>query len=204
MIGGAIIYAHEMEVSDRAAIGWLLLNNFFAIGDRLLQRLMLAKDQEPVDISKTGVTLINNGLAMIPLACVAVLTGEVKEVGTALAALDSMSWFYVFASCVVGVGISYTGIWAQSLISATSFLVLINANKFFIIFLETFVMKTKHMTPVQITGATIAILAAVAYGEARKCAEQSEKETQPLLPNPNVKDTKEPQRGTNADTKEKV
>lgn len=191
MIAGALIYAHSMEKSDRAAIGWLLLNNFFAIGDRLLQRLMLAKDQDPVDISKTGVTLINNGLAMIPLACVALLTGEAKEVGTAVASLDSMSWFYVIASCIVGVGISYTGIWAQSLISATSFLVLINANKFFIIFLETFVMKTKHMTPVQITGATVAILAAVAYGEARKCAEaevKAEKETQPLLPN--AKDAK--------------
>lgn len=192
MIVGALIYAHSMEKSDRAAIGWLLLNNFFAIGDRLLQRLMLAKDQDPVDISKTGVTLINNGLAMIPLAGVALLTGETKEVRAAIAALDTMSWFYVIASCIVGVGISYTGIWAQSLISATSFLVLINANKFFIIFLETFVMKTKHMTAVQITGATIAILAAVAYGEARKCAEaevkaESMKETQPLLSN--AKDT---------------
>merc|ERR1719386_666227 len=110
-----MIYAHSMEASDRAAIGWLLLNNFFAIGDRLLQRLMLAKDQDPVDISKTGVTLINNGLAMIPLVCVALLTGEAKEVGAAIGGLDGMSWFYVLASCVVGVGISYTGIWAQSL-----------------------------------------------------------------------------------------
>merc|ERR1719230_1513046 len=91
MIVGALIYAHAMESSDRGAIGWLLLNNFFAIGDRLLQRLMLSKDQDPVDISKTGVTLINNGLAMIPLACVALLTGETKEVGAAIASLDTMS-----------------------------------------------------------------------------------------------------------------
>jgi len=193
MIGGAMIYAHSMEASDRAAIGWLLLNNFFAIGDRLLQRLMLAKDQDPVDISKTGVTLINNGLATVPLAIVALLIGETKEISGALGSLSTLSWVYVLASCVVGVGISYTGIWAQSLISATSFLVLINANKFFIIFLETFVMGTKKMSPTQILGATIAILAAVAYGEARKLAEneskqtsENAKETQPLL-----KDTKE-------------
>jgi hypothetical protein len=71
----------------------------------------------------------------------------------------------------VGVGISYCGIWAQSLISATSFLVLVNANKFFIIFLETYVMGTKSMTPMQILGALIAVLAAAAYGEARSQAE---------------------------------
>jgi len=138
MIGGALVYAHEMDISDRAAIGWLALNNFFAIGDRLLQRLMLAKDQNPVDISKTGVTLLNNSLAMIPLAVVACYSGEFKEFGPAVAALDYTGIAWVCASCLVSLGISYCGIWAQSLISATSFLVLVNANKFFIIFFGDF------------------------------------------------------------------
>jgi len=183
MIGGAIIYAHEMDISDRSAIGWLALNNFFAIGDRLLQRLMLAKDQDPVDISKTGVTLLNNSLAMLPLAVVAYFTGEFRDLGEAVSTMDHMGAFWVAMSCVVSVGISYCGIWAQSLISATSFLVLVNASKFFIIFLETFVMGTKSMTPVQILGATIAVLAAAAYGQARSQAEASTKtdETTPIV-----------------------
>jgi hypothetical protein len=88
-------------------------------------------------------------------------------------------------SCIVGVGISYCGVWAQSLITATSFLVLVNANKFFIIFLETFVMGTKSMSPIQIVGASIAVLAAAAYGEARSQAEAESKkepvETTPIL-----------------------
>jgi len=171
MIGGAVIYAHEMDMSDRAAIGWLALNNFFAIGDRLLQRLMLAKDQHPVDISKTGVTFLNNFLGMFPLALVAYFTGEFKDLGPAVSKMDHTGLCLVLMSCVVGVGISYCGIWAQSLISATSFLVLVNANKFFIIFLETFIMGTKSMTPIQILGASIAVLAAAAYGEARSRAE---------------------------------
>jgi len=183
MIGGAIIYAHEMDISDRSAIGWLALNNFFAIGDRLLQRLMLAKDQDPVDISKTGVTLLNNSLAMLPLAVVAYFTGEFRDLGQAVSTMDHMGFFWVGMSCVVSVGISYCGIWAQSLISATSFLVLVNASKFFIIFLETFVMGTKSMTPVQILGATIAVMAAAAYGQARSQAEASTKadETTPIV-----------------------
>jgi len=185
MIGGAMIYAHEMPADDYAAIGWLVLNNFFAIGDRLLQRLMLAKDQDPVDISKTGATLLNNSLAMLPLAVVAYFTGEFNDLGAAVSSLDHKGVGLVAISCIVSLGISYCGIWAQSLISATSFLVLVNANKFFIIFMETFIMGTKSMSPIQILGASIAVLAAVAYGEARAQAEADGKtepaETTPIM-----------------------
>jgi len=187
MIAGALIYAREMPSSDHKAIGWLLLNNFFAVGDRLLQRLMLARDQRPVDISKTGVTLLNNGLALIPLLFFAQITGEFKDLGSAVGSLDRMGMCWIAVSCVVSLGISYTGIWAQSLISATSFLVLINANKFFIIFLEAFVMNTKDLTRVQLVGATIAVLGAAAFGKAREFAEAEHKkleaaaETTPIV-----------------------
>jgi hypothetical protein len=93
MIGGAIIYAHEMDITDRSAIGWLALNNFFAIGDRLLQRLMLAKDQNPVDISKTGVTMLNNSIGMVPLAVVAYLLVSSKT--SALLCQKWTTWEHV-------------------------------------------------------------------------------------------------------------
>merc|ERR1712137_499853 len=139
-------------------------------------------------MGKTAATFLNNFLGFFPLIIAALLIREDKDVPEAIHNLDTMGIIWICASCIVGAGISYTGIWAQSLISATSFLVLVNANKFFIIFLETFVMGTKQMSPTQILGATIAILAAVAYGEARKLAENESKqsygnakETQPLL-----------------------
>merc|ERR1719178_95530 len=135
-----MVYMIGMSTSNMAGIGWVMLNNFFAVGDRLLQRLMLAKDQQPVDISKSGVTLLNNLLGMVPLVAVAAMTGEFGKVGGAIAHLDTVGYVWVTASCVVGVGISYTGIWAQSMISATSFLVLVNSNKFIIILLEAYIM----------------------------------------------------------------
>merc|ERR1719436_1443943 len=67
MVFGATIYVHSMPEKNYAGIVWAVLNIFFAVGDRLLQRLMLAKDQSPVDISKTGVTLLNNLEGMVPL-----------------------------------------------------------------------------------------------------------------------------------------
>lgn len=185
MIGGATVYAGVMESSDRGAIFWLLINNFFAIGDRLLQRLMLAKDQNPVDMSKTAITLINNAGGAVVLFVAMYFHGEFPQLSGTYFGLSNMDVFWVVASCIVSVGISYTGIWAQSLVSATSFLVLVNANKFFIIFLEAFIMHTKAMTPTQVIGAIIVIMASVAYGKAREYAEKDkEAEATPIVAKP--------------------
>merc|ERR1719230_2092806 len=104
---------------------------------------------------------------MIPLLIVAVLMQEYKAVPTAVASLSSMGAVWVAASCAVGVGIGYTGIWVQSLISATSFLVLVNVNKFAIIFIEVALMKTKTLTLLQLAGCTTAIMGGVWYGKAK-------------------------------------
>jgi hypothetical protein len=173
---GIYISTMEFNYGNLAGIGWALANNVFAVADRLLQRLMLAKDQDPVDASKTGVTLLNNLLGVIPLLFGGLLSGEFSQVPEAVRSLDSMKVFWVISSCFVGAGISYTGVWVASLISATSFLVLINANKFFIIFLEVFVMKSKELSLVQVIGATISILAGIAYGKARDAADVAEEE----------------------------
>jgi len=184
MVSGAVIYTSQLDHSSLAGIQWVFLNMIFAVVDRLLQRLMLSKDQNPVDISKTGCTLLNNALGLVPLLLAVFATGEFRRVPEAVAALDAWGKTYVILTCIVGLGISYTGIWAQSLISATSFLVLVNANKFFIIFLEAYVMKTKNLTPVQIAGATISIIGGIAYGKARQAVEASEDEKKKLLDAP--------------------
>jgi len=152
----------------------VFLNVLFGTGDRLLQRLMLAKDQSPVDISKSGTTLLNNLLGLAPLLLAAWLKGELSQAPAMLAHLDRAGYFSLFASFVVGVGISYCGIWAQSLISATSFLVLVNANKFVIIFLEVFLIHTKVIHGIQLFGAMVTIVAGVAYGKAREAQEEEE------------------------------
>jgi len=189
MAFGAALYSSALKKSGMGGIGWVFLNIFFAVGDRLLQRLMLAKDQNPVDISKTGITLLNNLEGMLPLVVVMGIKNEFAEIPAALGELSVMGYVWVIASCVVGVAISYTGIWAQSLISATSFLVLVNANKFVIIFVEAFCLKTKSLTAIQIVGACVTILGGVLYGRARDALEQeatkakSSGETEPLVAN---------------------
>merc|ERR1719198_1717599 len=80
MFVGAALYVVHMPRRNLAGIGWVFLNIFFAVGDRLLQRLMLAKDQTPVDISKTGITLLNNLEGMVPLLVVMGIKNEFVEI----------------------------------------------------------------------------------------------------------------------------
>jgi hypothetical protein len=175
---GMGIYISMMDFNEGnlTGIGWTLANHVFAVIDRLLQRLMLAKDQDPVDISKTGATLLNNVLGVAPLVFGGLLSGEFSQMPEAVRSLDSAKLFWVISSCFVAAGISYTGVWVTSLISATSFLVLINANKFFIIFLEVLVMKSNELSLWQGIGATISILAGIAYGKARDAVHSAEEE----------------------------
>merc|ERR1719387_984331 len=105
------------------------------------------------------------------------LKNEFAEIPGAFANLDKMGALWLVLSCVVGIGISYTGIWAQSLISATSFLVLVNVNKFVIIFIEAFGLGTKKLTALQIVGACITILGGVGYGKAREWIEDEARES---------------------------
>jgi hypothetical protein len=179
MFMGAVLYTTGLKQGggNLDGIGWVVLNVFFAVGDRLLQRLMLAQDQRPVDISKTGLTLLNNLEGLVPLVLVMVLKNEFAEIPSAFANLDRMGIMWVSLSCVVGIGISYTGIWAQSLISATSFLVLVNVNKFVIIFVEAFGLGTKKLTCLQLVGAFVTIAGGVAYGQAREWIEDEARET---------------------------
>jgi hypothetical protein len=186
---GTMIYASDLDRTNLVGVQWCFLNMFLAVADRLLQRIMLAKDQCPVDISKTGVTLLNNLFALVPILALAVWKGEFAHTSAVLSHLNHVGEIAVIASCLIGLGISYTGIWAQSLISATSFLVLVNANKFVIILIEALFMRTKTLTNLQIFASVITIAGGVAYGKAREEIEERKdddpalkSETDPLLP----------------------
>lgn len=172
MVFGTVMYASAMPRGQFRSIQWVALNVLFGTADRLLQRLLLAKDQYPVDLSKSAATLLNNLLGVAPMIIAAHFKGELAQVPAALAVLGTADWLVLGASCVVGVGISYSGIWAQSLISATSFLVLVNANKFAIVFIEVlFLHKKANLRSVQVAGAILTIVAGAAYGKAREWQE---------------------------------
>mmetsp|Transcript_33766 Transcript_33766/g.63124 ORF Transcript_33766/g.63124 Transcript_33766/m.63124 type:complete len:318 (-) Transcript_33766:82-1035(-) len=182
MLVGALLYVSDLPREHYQGIGWILLNSFIAVMDRCLQRLLLSKDQQPVDISKAGITLINNMMGLVPVGIAAYATGEIDLLPGKYAAMTTMDKVYVSLSCIIGLSICYTGIWAQSLISATSFLVMVNANKFAIICIEAFGMHTKVLTMDQFLGACLSILGGILYGKARSAIEQEVAERKQLVP----------------------
>lgn len=181
MIAGAVMYVTQLPSENWQGIGWVFLNSVIAVVDRLLQRLLLSKEQCPVDISKTGITLINNLVGMLPVGLAAYAKGEIEKLPLVYGTLNHWDKFYIAMTCVIGLTISYTSIWAQSLISATSFLVMINANKFVIIGIEAYGLHSKALNWVQILGASLTVLGGILYGKARQWIER-EAERQTLLP----------------------
>lgn len=181
MVLGALMYVSRLSGNHWQGVGWVFLNSAIAVADRLLQRLLLSKDQKPVDISKSGITFINNAIGMIPVGLAAYWKGEVQQLPVVFATLSSWDQVYILLTCLIGLSICYTGIWAQSLISATSFLVMVNANKFLIIGIEAFGMHTKVLTLTRLLGATLSIVGGVCYGRARQQMEDEVDEQKSLL-----------------------
>mmetsp|Transcript_84909 Transcript_84909/g.134443 ORF Transcript_84909/g.134443 Transcript_84909/m.134443 type:complete len:316 (-) Transcript_84909:43-990(-) len=183
MFVGAMMYmVDHRDKMNWAAIGWVVLNSIIAVVDRLLQRLLLAKDQCPVDISKTGITLINNLWGVVVIGIAIMMKGELPAVPDAAKHLTWAGQANLVVTLVLGLTISYTSIWAQSLISATSFLVMINANKFVIIGIEAFGMHSKALNHIQVLGASLTVLGGVLYGKSRQWIEQEAEERNTLLP----------------------
>lgn len=172
MLTGAMMYmVDRKEAVNWHAIGWVVLNSAIAVVDRLLQRLLLAKDQCPVDISRTGITFINNLSGVLVIGIAILMKGELAAAPDAAKHLTPFGMGNLLFSCILGLTISYTSIWAQSLITATSFLVMTNANKFVILAVEAWGLQA-GMTSLQIAGASLSIVAGVFYGKAREEIEQ--------------------------------
>ncbi|CAE7285665.1 GFT1 [Symbiodinium natans] len=192
MMAGAAMYVSQLHSEHWEGIGWVMLNSVVAVCDRLLQRLLLSKAfsgllergfaWDPLYLEFYGFYLLVIRMGLIPVGLAAYLTGEMSQLPGAYAHLTSLDKVYIGLSCVIGLSIGFTGIWAQSLISATSFLVMVNANKFVIIGIEALGMHTKVLTHGQILGACLSILGGILYGKARQQIEQEEEERRQLLP----------------------
>eukprot|EP00435_Cladocopium_sp_Y103_P031498 s1126_g8.t1 len=169
MVLGALMYVSRLSGNHWQGVGWVFLNSAIAVGDRLLQRLLLSKDQKPVDISKSGITFINNAVGMIPVGMAAYWKGELQQLPVVFATLSSWETWLEYEVC-----------------QEACFLVMVNANKFLIIGIEAFGMHTKVLTLTQLLGATLSILGGVCYGRARQQMEDEVDEQKTLLASKDV------------------
>ena len=94
MIMGGLMYVSQSSHENWQGIGWIFLSSGFAVVDRLLRRLSLPKNQHPVDISKTGATLINNYVGLLPVGLAAYMNFQVEQFPDVYAELSTADMFY--------------------------------------------------------------------------------------------------------------
>ena len=169
VVAGVVLYEWNDLQFSGLGLMFLLLNLLFACTERLVQRHLLAVSA--VDVSKPGLMLLNNGIGL-PLTAVA--AGFVKhEYARTLHALAKpRQLLLVLLSALVGIGISYTGLWLQKLVTATSFMVL-GAFCKIALMVVGIVFLHDARSPFAILGALLSLGGCVLYATRPKPPEQA-------------------------------
>ncbi|KAL1523507.1 hypothetical protein AB1Y20_018445 [Prymnesium parvum] len=150
-----------------SAIGmfFLLANLLFSCAERMLQRHLLAV--RGVSVSKPGLMLINNAVgAAFTLLIIALFQETAQLHHLAIRMRRTSVLTPVVASCFVGALISYSGLWLQSLVTATSFMVLGCFNKVAVIIWGIVFMKDAS-SPIALLGAMVSIFGCYLYSRAK-------------------------------------
>jgi len=166
VVAGVALYtSHDVHFSP-IGMGWMGLNMISAVLERLLQRKMIAV--QPIDVSKGGMMLLNNAFSLLPMGALLIFFGEHHK-WARIRQASASDGALLFASCVNAIGISYAGINAQGYVSATTFMVLSNLNKFVVVAFGMLVLMEASSWQA-VVGVNLALLGGVWYARARAVA----------------------------------
>ena len=158
---GVLIY--EIREISFSFIGFLLLLANLALGvtERIVQRHLLAVSR--VDVSQPALMVLNNGLGAIYVLMIVVIMSphEFHALYHAIKFKHHMA-SAVLASCVLGCGISYAGLWLQKLVTATTFMVVGSFTKAIVI-LYGILLLDDSQDSLSILGAFLSIAGSYAY-----------------------------------------
>jgi len=128
---GAIAYIstdRDFQVNGASAYSWVLiwwtvLVFQLTYGKFLVTGLPLASLWTPV--------LYTNTFSILPAILLCFLSGDLRpaRLWHVYDQMTSTSYFWLSASCLIGIGISWSGFWCQSLVSATTYTVVGVMNK---------------------------------------------------------------------------
>jgi len=187
ILAGVILYHFSAIHISSLGLTAIFVNIVFAVLERLLQRHLLSHN--PVDISKPGMMLINNTVGVALNGALLLAYNEAAEWPVRLQQLGGGEWTMIVASCLNGVAISYAGLRVQQLVTATTFMVLTNANKFVVILFGIMALNEKTSL-LSSFGMALSIGGALWYAKARAALAErprpkgDEDETKPLQPVP--------------------
>lgn len=168
LVGALAFCGTSVETVSWVGIGFAVLNMVVAISDRLLQRRLLTSDCS--DLSAGACTLINNTLGILPTLILAQASGQFSS---AASPAHKASWtdgrvlLLLLASGLVGIGISWLGLECQRVISATSFIVMQNASKIFVVLAGVTFFGDEVRSAGAIGGLCLSLVGSWLYGAAQ-------------------------------------
>jgi len=174
MVIGAVLYVGGIHGFSWLGILFAVVNMFLAISDRLLQRRLLTKECK--DLPTTVCTLINNAVGMIPCLCVAHFTHELRDARL----IHTAKWAHphnvllIMLSGVGGLGICFLGFECQRVISVTSFYVMQNVSRVFLVALGVLLFKDPLHSPCPITGLCLSLVGSCVYGNIQIQSQEAE------------------------------
>mmetsp|Transcript_10696 Transcript_10696/g.23802 ORF Transcript_10696/g.23802 Transcript_10696/m.23802 type:complete len:305 (-) Transcript_10696:301-1215(-) len=163
IIGGVVLYVSTDISFSPQGMGYMLVNMVASVLERIIQRKLIALT--PIDVSKTGMMLINNAVSLVLMLPVLFYFDEFSR-WYRLRQLSQQSMALLVGSCVTAVAISWAGINAQSYVTATTFMVLTNLNKFVVIGFGMFILNEAR-TWQAYAGCLIALSGGLWYARIR-------------------------------------
>merc|ERR1711988_1576615 len=185
IMAGVVLYAVFQKGISGEVMGiiFMIANMFIATTERLAQRYLMAEN--PVDMSDTGLMLYNNTVCALAMPLMMTLFKEWGKISD-IAKVTPAGWGFIVWSCLCGACISYTAFRAQRRISATSFLVVVNMNKFVVVGYGILVLHEAYK-PLAAVGRSLALLGGAYYSwdrsqlKKRKPANPNPSETESLI-----------------------
>jgi len=174
MLAGAAMYlSHDFNAWTKAGVAIASVNALFAVMDRVVQRHLIANI--PVDISKTMMMLLNNGIAVLPCFLLALAAGEHTQWRAKLRRVNTQSVLLVL-SCLNAAALCYLGIRLQHHVTATTFMVLTNMSKLVVVIFGAAFLG-EATSALSMAGVLVSIAGSFYYVEARKRAEKAPRES---------------------------
>lgn len=172
ILAGIVLYMWQSLSTQKphdlvAGVTLMLLNLVVAMFERLYQRKLIAV--EPVDVSKTGMLLLNNLGAIVPVTMLLAVPGlnETEAWRTEWPKAKFIDYALLVVSGICGIAIGWTAINAQQYVTATTMLVITNLNKIVVVAVGIVFMGDPH-SPIALLGISMALGGGVCYALARQ------------------------------------
>lgn len=170
----------QLALDGLSSYGWVI-TYFFLITFEMTygKKLTSAVKMDSV----WGPVLYCNLLSIVPMGALGILSGDFDNVSEHLSSMNSVGWFLLIFSCIVGTLIGYTGWLCRGMVSATTYTLVGVVNKFLTVLLNVLIWE-KHSSPSGLLAVCLCLMAGAFYQQAPKRESViKDKDAEPLMMN---------------------